>query len=63
VKHFNLVEFYKSLFFLTNSKKLSITEVYDMYPWEFDIYITMLQSYLEEESQKLQEQIAKERFE
>lgn len=47
------------MFLLTNSQRLSLFEIYDLYPWEYEIYINLLNSYLEEEQQKQQEQILK----
>ena len=44
------------VFLLTNSQRLSISEIENMYPWEYEIYLNMLQSHLEEENQNKQEQ-------
>ena len=35
--------------------KYSLTELESMIPWERDIYVAMLISYLEEENQRLKE--------
>ena len=35
--------------------KYSLTELENMIPWERDIYVAMLISYLEEENQRLKE--------
>lgn len=59
MKHFNLVDFYKTVFLLTNGNKLSFFEIQDMYPWEYDIYISLLKIHMEEEAQRAQEQLAK----
>lgn len=47
------------MFLLTNSQRLGLFEIYDLYPWEYEIYINLLNSYLEEEQQKQQEQLLK----
>jgi hypothetical protein len=57
--YFDLVDFYKTLFILTNTKKLSLFEVENMYPWEYEIYLNMLKDYLEEEAQKKQEELSR----
>ena len=38
--------------------KYSLTELESMLPWERDIYVAMLISYIEEENQKLKDQQA-----
>jgi hypothetical protein len=35
--------------------KFSLTELDDMLPWERQVYITMLNNYIEEEKQKQQQ--------
>jgi len=62
VKYFNLIEYYKTLFVLTNSKRLSMFEIEEMYPWEYEIYIQMLNEHLEIENQKQQESLNRERM-
>jgi hypothetical protein len=59
VSYFDLVDYYKTLFILTNTKKLSLIEVENMYPWEYEIYLNMLKEYLEEEAQKKQEELSR----
>ena len=59
MSYFDLVDYYKTLFILTNTKKLSLIEVENMYPWEYEIYLNMLKEYLEEEAQKKQEELSR----
>jgi hypothetical protein len=56
VNYFSLVDYYKMVFLLTNSQRLSVSEIENMYPWEYEIYLNMLQTHLEEENQNKQEQ-------
>jgi hypothetical protein len=62
VKYFNLIEYYKTLFVLTNTKRLSLFEIQDMYPWEYEIYIQMLNEHLELENQMKQDTLNRERL-
>jgi hypothetical protein len=39
--------------------KYSLTELENMMPWERDIYISLLIQYVEEENQKIREQLKK----
>jgi hypothetical protein len=39
--------------------KYSLTELENMMPWERDIYISLLVQYVEEENQKIREQLKK----
>jgi hypothetical protein len=59
VSYFDLVDYYKTLFILTNTKKLSLIEIENMYPWEYEIYLNMLKEYLDEEAQKKQEELSR----
>jgi len=57
VNYFNLIDYYKVVFLLTNSKRLSVTEIENMYPWEYDIYIIMLNDQMEMEAREKQEEL------
>ena len=48
----NLSEYYKLLFALVQFHKYSLTEIYEMYPYERDIFVLMLKNHVEEEKQK-----------
>jgi len=52
--HTDLESYYKTNFALIQHHKYSLTELEDMLPWEREIYITLLQNYIEEENLKNQ---------
>ena len=52
--HTELASYYKTNFALMQHHKYSLTELEDMIPWEREIYITLLQNYIEEENLKNQ---------
>ena len=52
--HTDLASYYKTNFALMQHHKYSLTELEDMIPWELEIYITLLQNYIEEENLKNQ---------
>ena len=52
--HTDLASYYKTNFALVQHHKYSLTELEDMIPWEREIYITLLQNYIEEENLKNQ---------
>jgi hypothetical protein len=52
--HTDLASYYKTNFALMQHHKYSLTELEDMLPWEREIYITLLQNYIEEENLKNQ---------
>ena len=48
----DLESYYKINFSLMQYHKYSLTELENMMPWERDVYITLLQNYLEEQRLK-----------
>ena len=54
--HEDLESYYKTNFALVQHHKCSLTEVEDMIPWEREIYLTLLQSHIEEQNLKAQQQ-------
>ena len=48
----NLESYYKTNFALIQHHKYSLTEIENMIPWEREIYISLLQQYIEEENLK-----------
>ena len=54
--HINLESYFKINFALIQHHKYSFTEIENMIPWEKDIYLTLLQQYIEEENLKAQQQ-------
>jgi len=53
--HTNLESYYKTNFALMQHHKYSLTELENMIPWEKDVYIALLQQYIEEENLKAQQ--------
>lgn len=51
----DLESYYKINFALVQYHKYSLMEIENLIPWERDIYITLLQQYLEEEKLKQQQ--------
>ena len=54
--HEDLASYYKLNFALMQHHKYSLTELENMMPWEREIYVSLLQQYLEEENLKAQQQ-------
>ena len=52
----DLVSYYKLNFALMQQHKYSLTELENMMPWEREIYISLLQQYVEEENLKAQQE-------
>ena len=53
--HIDLESYYKVNFALIQHHKYSLTELENMIPWEREIYLTLLQQYIEEENLKAQQ--------
>ena len=54
--HEDLEAYFKTNFALVQHHKYSLTELENMIPWERDIYLTLLQQYIEEERLKQQQE-------
>ena len=54
--HEDLESYYKTNFALMQHHKYSLTELENMIPWGRDIYLTLLQQYIEEEKLKAQQE-------
>ena len=54
--HTSLESYYKINFALLQHNKYSLTELENMIPWEREIYLILLQQYIEEENLKAQQQ-------
>jgi hypothetical protein len=50
--HESLVSYYQVNFALMQHHKYSLTELENMIPWERDVYIALLQQYIEEQNLK-----------
>ena len=54
--HEDLESYFKTNFTFIQHHKYSLTELENMIPWERDIYLTLLQQYIEEEKLKAQQE-------
>ena len=54
--HEDLESYYKLNFALIQHHKYSLTELENMMPWEREIYVSLLQQYVEEENLKAQQE-------
>jgi hypothetical protein len=54
--HTDLASYYKINFALMQHHKYSLTELENMIPWEKEVYLTLLQQYIEEENLKQQQE-------
>jgi hypothetical protein len=55
MSHIDLESYFKINFSLMQHHKYSLSDIENMMPWERDIYLTLLNQYIEEENAKLQE--------
>ena len=56
MSHIDLEAYYKLNFSLMQHHKYSLTEIENMMPWEREIYLTLLNQYVEEENEKAKQQ-------
>ena len=56
MSHIDLESYFKLNFALMQHHKYSLTELENMIPWEREIYISLLQQYIEEENLKEQQE-------
>ena len=54
--HEDLESYFKTNFALMQHHKYSLTELENMIPWEIEVYLTLLQQYIEEENLKAQQE-------
>jgi hypothetical protein len=54
--HESLQTYYEVNFALMQHHKYSLTEIENMIPWEKEVYVTLLQQYIEEVNLKRQQQ-------
>jgi hypothetical protein len=59
LSHESLVNYYKTNFALMQHHNYSLTELDHMLPWEREIYISLLQDFIEEENKRLEANGAK----
>jgi|TARA_B100000035_G_scaffold218334_1_gene187253 hypothetical protein len=55
MSHEDLASYYQINFALMQHHKYSLTELENMIPWEREIYLALLQHYIEEENLKAQQ--------
>jgi len=55
MSHISLESYFKLNFALMQHHKYSLTEIENMMPWERDIYVGLLNEYIEEENLKAQQ--------
>ena len=53
--HTTLESYYRTNFALIQHHKYSLTELENMIPWEREVYVSLLQNYIEEENLKAQQ--------
>ena len=54
--HEDLESYFKTNFALMQHHKYSLTELENMIPWVREVYLTLLQQYIEEENLKAQQE-------
>ena len=54
--HEDLESYFKTNFALMQHHKYSLTELEIMIPWEREVYLTLLQQFIEEENLKAQQE-------
>ena len=54
--HIDLESYFKTNFALMQHHKYSLTELENMIPWEREVYLTLLQQFIEEENLKAQQE-------
>ena len=54
--HEDLESYFKTNFALMQHQKYSLTELENMIPWEREVYLTLLQQFIEEENLKAQQE-------
>ena len=52
----DLESYFKTNFALMQHHKYSLTELENMIPWEREVYLTLLQQFIEEENLKAQQE-------
>ena len=55
MSHISLESYFKLNFALMQHHKYSLTEIENMMPWERDIYVALINQYIEEENLKAQQ--------
>ena len=45
--HTGLLPYYEKIFAMAQYHNWSVTELEDMYPWELEVYVTLLANYID----------------
>lgn len=55
MKFFDLIDYYKTNFTLINNYNWKIEDLENMYYWEREIYVQLLNTYIEDKKQMMEE--------
>tara|TARA_B100001113_G_scaffold352833_1_gene355273 strand:+ start:471 stop:683 length:213 start_codon:yes stop_codon:yes gene_type:complete len=61
LSHNTLANYYSTVFALVQHHKYSISEIENLIPYERDIYVSMLQEYLQREKERQEQRAAQQR--
>ena len=56
-RHDSLANHYQTNFALMQHHKYSLSDIESLVPWEKSLYVTMLMRYIEEENEKIKQQM------
>ena len=56
-RHDSLTNHYQTNFALMQHHKYSLSDIESLVPWEKSLYVTMLMRYIEEENEKIKQQM------
>ena len=56
-RHDSLANHYQTNFALMQHHKYSLSDIESLVPWEKSLYVTMLMQYIEEENEKIKQQM------
>lgn len=59
LSHESLENYYKTNFALMQHHKYSLTELDSMMPWEREIYVMLLNQYIQEENERIKQKNAR----
>jgi len=57
LRHDSLSNHYQTNFALMQHHKYSLSDIESLVPWEKSLYVTMLMRYIEEENEKIKQQM------
>ena len=62
LSHNSLVNYYKTIFSLVQNHKWNLTELENMMPWEREVYVDMLITYIKDENDKQRQKEAEGKY-